>query len=109
MARYQFQAPSDPRPGIHHDSREYIVPAAVSEKESSSWRELDDDIVRSIEEVLRVDIPVDSKLLYRVSQQTCTTAGKNIGNLSFSRTRVLDSPGASTCPETERGRFSRTR
>ncbi len=38
----------------------------------AEWESLDDDIIRSIEEILEVDIPVDSKLLYRDSSPRFT-------------------------------------
>ena len=34
-------------------------------KATHGWDDLDDDIITAIERVLAIDIPVDSKLLYR--------------------------------------------
>jgi hypothetical protein len=36
------------------------------------WHRLDDDVIKAIEEALQVDVPVDSKLLYRDSSPRFT-------------------------------------
>ncbi len=75
----------DPPPGLHvessapissHDSGSYNG-KDEEEKEfddspANSAVDLDSSILRSIEEVLHIDIPVDSRLLYRESSPRFT-------------------------------------
>ena len=54
-------------------------------KATHGWDDLDDDIITAIESVLTIDIPVDSKLLYRnpsprVTRKSPRFPGSKAGN-----------------------------